>query len=51
MNCLTVQPGLSSGWQARMDAIPALGEHTQAILQELGYDADAISALTKEGAI
>jgi crotonobetainyl-CoA:carnitine CoA-transferase CaiB-like acyl-CoA transferase len=34
----------------RMDAVPALGEHTDAILSELGYDADAISALRSEGA-
>ncbi len=34
-------PGASSGWDARMDAIPALGEHSEAILRELGYaDAD-----------
>ena len=44
-------PGASSGWQARMDAIPALGEHTRAILQELGYGIDKIDALTAEGAI
>ena len=34
-----------------MDAIPALGEHTMAILQELGYDQAAIAALRTEGVI
>ena len=34
----------------RMDPIPALGEHTDAILAELGYDPDAIAAL-HEGAV
>lgn len=35
----------------RMDAIPALGEHTDAILSELGLDAAQIAALRAEGAI
>jgi itaconate CoA-transferase len=38
-------PGASSGWQARMDAIPALGEHTEAILTALGYTTQAIAEL------
>ena len=38
-------PGASSGWQARMDPIPALGEHSVAILGELGYSATQIDAL------
>jgi itaconate CoA-transferase len=29
----------------RMDPVPALGEHTDALLAELGYDADGIRAL------
>ena len=44
-------PGASTGWEARMDAIPALGQHTEAILSNLGYSADAIAALKKEKAI
>ena len=44
-------PGVSSAWEARMDAIPALGEHTRAILTELGYAADAVDALATEKAI
>ena len=35
----------------RMDAVPALGEHTDAILRELGYDASRISAWRAEGTI
>lgn len=44
-------PGVPNTWTARMDAIPALGEHTAAILGELGYDGEAIALLTKEKAI
>ena len=35
----------------RMDPIPALSEHTDAILAELGYDADAIAALHRGGVV
>ena len=35
----------------RMDAVPALGEHTETILRELGVDAAAIAALRAAGAI
>jgi crotonobetainyl-CoA:carnitine CoA-transferase CaiB-like acyl-CoA transferase len=34
-----------------MDAVPGLSEHTDAILAELGYDADAIAALHASGAV
>jgi itaconate CoA-transferase len=34
-----------SGFEPRLDAIPALGEHTRSILAELGYDEQAIKAL------
>ena len=34
-----------------MDAIPALGEHTAAILGELGYASDAVERLRAEKAI
>lgn len=44
-------PGASSGWQARMDAIPALGEHTDAILSALGYTTQAIAELKTSKAI
>uniref|UniRef100_UPI0039EEC040 CaiB/BaiF CoA transferase family protein n=1 Tax=Bordetella sputigena TaxID=1416810 RepID=UPI0039EEC040 len=36
---------LPPGMPARMDAVPALGQHTDAILNELGYDAAAIARL------
>ena len=44
-------PGAASGWDARMDAIPALGEHTAAILGELGYANEAVERLRAEKAI
>ena len=44
-------PGLDRKHAPRMDPIPALGLHTDAILQELGYDPSAIARLRKEGAI
>ncbi len=44
-------PGASNGWEPRMEAIPALGEHTEAILTKLGYSAEAIASLQQEKAI
>jgi itaconate CoA-transferase len=44
-------PGLPNAYEPRMDAVPALGQHTDAILGELGYDADAIARLRSDGAI
>jgi itaconate CoA-transferase len=38
-------PGLPDGFDARMDAVPALGQHTDTVLAELGYAADAIAEL------
>lgn len=41
----TIAALLPPGMPARMDAVPALGQHTDAILTELGYDAAAIARL------
>jgi itaconate CoA-transferase len=40
-----------AGHDARMDAVPALGQHTDAILHELGFSAAAIAAWRAEGTI
>ena len=40
-----------SGFEPRMDAIPALGEHSRAILAELGYGAAQIDRLAADQAI
>lgn len=44
-------PGANSAFTPRMDAIPALGEHTEAILSALGRSTAQIEALRSEGAI
>ena len=44
-------PGSVPDDPARMDAVPALGQHTGAILAELGLDAAAIHALRAAEAI
>jgi crotonobetainyl-CoA:carnitine CoA-transferase CaiB-like acyl-CoA transferase len=40
-----------SEFEPRLDPIPALGEHTRAILGELGYGARELEALAAAGAI
>jgi len=40
-----------SGFDPRMDPVPALGEHTRAILAELGYPEQEIEALRAAGAV
>jgi itaconate CoA-transferase len=44
-------PGRSSAFDYRMDPVPAVGEHTQAILRELGLTDRSITALKNENAI
>jgi itaconate CoA-transferase len=44
-------PVTLSGADARMDAIPGIGEHTEKILTELGYQGADIAALKTDGAI
>ena len=48
---LLVPPGLPNGYAPRMDAVPTLGEHTETLLREAGYDDDAIARLRAEQAI
>ena len=44
-------PGRQSSFDYRMDAVPALGQHTDAILQELGQDAAQVAALHASKAV
>ncbi|MFZ4378514.1 MAG: CaiB/BaiF CoA transferase family protein, partial [Polynucleobacter sp.] len=44
-------PGLNNSYEYRMDAIPAVGEHTDAILQELGLAKAEIANMRSSGAI
>ncbi len=39
------------GFEARMDPVPAVGQQTDSILAELGYDASGIAALKAAGAV
>jgi itaconate CoA-transferase len=44
-------PGRNNAFEPRMDAVPALGEHTDALLGELGYAAGDIQRLHQLGAV
>jgi itaconate CoA-transferase len=44
-------PANVSGVEPRMDPVPGIGEHTDAILADLGYSASEIAALRSGGAI
>jgi itaconate CoA-transferase len=44
-------PGQTDAFAPRMDAVPGLGQHTQSILRELGWSADAIDRLREQGAL
>ena len=44
-------PGAADAFEPRMDAVPALGQHTDSILESLGWSRTEIQALQREGAI
>jgi itaconate CoA-transferase len=44
-------PATMDGTEPVMAPIPSVGEHTDAILRELGYDAEAVAALRQQAAI
>ena len=46
-----IPPALPSSVAPRMDPVPALGQHTDAILRELDFDAATIERLRADGAI
>jgi itaconate CoA-transferase len=48
----TLLPPLTMpGYEARIDAVPALGGHTERILSELGYSSGDITALRQAGVV
>lgn len=44
-------PASNNAFEPRMDAIPDIGQHTDAVLASLGFDADQVSRLHAEGAV
>jgi crotonobetainyl-CoA:carnitine CoA-transferase CaiB-like acyl-CoA transferase len=44
-------PGANNSFEYRMDAIPAVGQHSEAILRELGRSEQDIAAMRESGAI
>ncbi|MEP7295823.1 MAG: CaiB/BaiF CoA-transferase family protein [Burkholderiales bacterium] len=44
-------PGMPGSFDARMDAVPGLGEHTDAVLAELGFTASQIHQMHTEAAV
>jgi itaconate CoA-transferase len=46
-----IPPALPATWEPRMEAVPALGEHTESILTQLGYDRQQIARLRAQQVI
>lgn len=46
-----IPPATSTAFEARMDKVPALGEHAVSILGELGYSDADIETLTQQGVV
>jgi itaconate CoA-transferase len=44
-------PGVNDSFDYRMDAIPAVGQHTDSVLRELGRSPEQIAALRAAGAV
>lgn len=44
-------PGVSDAYEARMDPVPALGEHTDAVLAELGFTPAEVAGMRADGVI
>ena len=44
-------PGVPKSFDPRMDAVPGIGQHTDAILAELGYGTEDIARLREEKAV
>jgi itaconate CoA-transferase len=44
-------PGVPESFDPRMDPIPSIGQHTDTILGELGYDQAAVASLRSQGVI
>ena len=42
-------PPESDDWDWRLDPIPALGEHTEPVLRELGFSAEDLAVMRAEG--
>lgn len=44
-------PGRNAAYEPRMDAVPALGQHSEAILKQLGYADEDVDKLRQAGTI
>ena len=47
----TLPPASIDGVEPAMDPVPALGAHTDAILDELGFDAATVAAWYDDGTV